>query len=742
MLAVATVSMMLSLAIWSWFSMQAHELETREIFAQESDSAAMTFVQRESFSVLLKVEQWADNRTSAREVQISRAMLGQRLGVQTSSDKKTFELVSPEYRAALLDLDVFLLEVGKFEPTERMAARVSQDKTLEEFSRQTRDLSDTFQELTRAQTKATASQRASAELIQAIILMLIMSTGGALSTWITIDIVRGFRRASEVIKDKQRTLNATYERLLLVQNMDEQSRALIQAVHAGLPTADVIEELRATLNELIPDNNLSIVIEDSELNKFELRNPVLLGISDRDFSFLAARAEEVVRTALVRDKQKNDVEFAIGHDNLTRLANRVTYTAMVDEKAREVQEQGGVLGIVYFDIDRFGELNSSLGYKIGDQVLIDLAKLLSSNLLTHEYAARLSSDEFAVVGKYSSQVEARTRALALQSLLNCTLTLEGIPVVVSVSVGCASSQVGHADSAELPHCAALAMHLAKKLDQRSSFVTYSPEDHAHLMTTWQEEIGVRNALATGEFKVYFQPIVALDPLKPVGFEALLRWQRPGVGLVFPNDFLPIVNAAGLATAVGADVISESLKAWVQVLQPACSRAGLADPYISINVEAVQLQDEGFAEYLLAEIRQSGVPNHHVQIEITENALVGGQQAIDLLEKLRNSGVRIALDDFGTGYSNLGQTLNLPLDVLKIDKSLIDNIEQDVKALRMVDDVTKMAKGQDLRVTAEGIETEETAKLLREINVDYGQGYLFSKAIPAAEVEAWVKSQLV
>ena len=739
-LAAATVSMMLSLAIWSWFSMQAHELETREIFAQESDSAAMTFVQRESFSVLLKIEQWADNRTSAREVQISRAMLGQRLGVQTRSDKKTFELVSPEYRAALLNLDLFLLEVGKFKPSERMAARVAQDKQIEEFSRQTRDLSDTFQELTRAQTKAAAEQRAQAELIQAIILMLIMCTGGALSTWITFDIVRGFRRVSQVLKEKQRNVSQAHERLLLVQNMDEQSRALIQAVHAGMPTTDVIQKLTMTLNELIPDNNLVIEIEGDELTRFSMRNPVLMSISDRDFGFLSARAEEVVRTALVRDKQKTDVEFAIGHDNLTRLANRVTYTAIVDEKAREVQEQGGVLGIVYFDIDRFGELNSSLGYKNGDQVLLNLANRLSKSLLQDEAAARLSSDEFAVVGKYSSQVEARTRALTLQSVLNCTLTLEGISVAVSVSVGCASSQVGHADSGELPHCAALAIHLAKKLDQRSSFVTYSPEDHAHLMTTWQEEIAVRNALATGEFKVFYQPILALDPLKPVGFEALIRWQRPGVGLVFPNDFLPIVNNAGLAVAVGADVISESLRTWAQVLQPSFAAAGLSDPYISINVEAIQLQDDSFADFLLAEVQQAGVPNHHVQLEITENALVGGHNVIAQLERLRNSGVRIALDDFGTGYSNLGQTLNLPLDVLKIDKSLLDNIEFDSKVLRMVDDVTKMAKGQDLRVTAEGIETEAAANLLREINVDYGQGYLFAKAMPASDVATWVDSQ--
>lgn len=739
LLAAITAIMLVSLSIWSWVSVQAQGNERQHIFSTESDSSAMTFVQRESFSLLLKIEQWVDHQVSGRDVQIARALLGQRLSVRTQSGSTTFEITSPEYRQALSNIDPFLTRLPTITEDAHLQQRIIASPFLEEFSRQTRDLSDTFQELTRKQLQSAVTERANAELIHSIILALILMTGGTLAVWITFDIVRGFRRASELIRHRQHNLDVAHQRLLLVQTMDERSRELIQQVHGGLDKEKAIKQLRHILDSLVPGNDLSIETGGSELIKFDLKNPPELGISPRDFEFMKARATEILVMVLMRDQQLQDVDYALRHDNLTGLANRGAYSAMVELKAKEVNKTGGVLGIVYLDIDRFGELNSSLGYQVGDQVLVNISYLINDSLQSSEFVSRLSSDEFAVLGIYKNESEARSRALALQNLLNTDIKLVDNTATISVSVGCAISQVGHADPAELPRCAALAMHLAKKMDQRSSFVTYNSDDHAHLMTMWQEEIAVRNALATGEFKVHFQPIVLLDPRVPVGFEALLRWERPGVGLVSPADFLPIVNSAGLAVSVGGDVINQSLAAWSQNIQPAFKAAGLSDPYISINVEAIQLEDEGFADYFLSELAQSKVPNHHVQIEITENALIGGASVFEQLERLRNTGIRVALDDFGTGYSNLGQTLNLPLDVLKIDNSFVDDIDTDSRKMRMLEDVTKLAKGQNLRVTAEGVETEAAAKLIQSISIDYGQGYLFGKAMPPAEIQNWVKN---
>lgn len=741
MLAIATAGMIISLAAWSFVSLQAHESDKRQIFAQESDSAALTFVQRESFNVLLKFEQWAAGQRTARDVQISRAMLGQRLGVETESGIKTFDIASQDYRDALADIDPLIRELGNQPSEERVALRRAWNPMLETFSEQTRALSETFQTVTREKVQAAANERASAELIQTVILTLILLCAGALSTWITFDIVRGFKRASRLISDRQKKVDESLSRLLLVQNMDERSRELIQDVHEGMGAEEALKKLRKILRDLMPGSVLDVELFGFEVHKFEMRLPESVKISERDFEFLRDRSLEVLSTALVHDQQKQDMRYALEHDNLTGLANRTAFSAVVQEKSRLVNQKGGVLGLIYVDIDRFGDLNSSLGYQAGDLVLVNTGFRISDEILSNEFAARLSSDEFAIVGVYKNEIEARSRALAIQKHLTFETPIAETTASITVSMGCAISVPAHADEQELPRWAALAIHLAKKQDRRSSFVTYNSDDHSHLMTSWQEEIAVRNALATGEFKVYFQPIVSLDNRLPVGFEALIRWDRPGVGIVAPDNFLPLVSSAGLATAVGADVIVQSLRGWQQVLQPACAAIGVSEPYISINLDAMQLQDAGFVNFVLGEIAHTKVPKHCVQLEVTEHTLVGGDEAIARLVALRESGIKIALDDFGTGYSNLGQTLQLPLDVLKLDKSLLHGIEDEDKAFRMVEDISKMAQGQDLVVTAEGIETERIAGILARMNVNSGQGYLFGRAMPAAQIHDWIAKYL-
>lgn len=738
LLAVATAGMIVSLAAWSFVAMQAHATDKSQIFAQESDSAALTFVQRESFNVMLKMEQWVAGQRTARDVQISRAMLGQRLGVETESGLKTFETVGGAYRLALANLDPLIRDLANVSLEERTALRREWNPILETFSVQTRGLSETFQNITREKIQQTANERANAELIQVVILTLILIFAGALSTWITFDIVRGFKRASRLISDRQKKVDDSLARLLLVQNMDERSRELIQAVHDGLGPQEALHTLKRIVTDLLPGSVLDIRISGFEVEKFEMSIPPELMISERDIEFMRDRSLEVLSTALLHDQQKQDIKYALQHDNLTGLANRTAFTSVVQEKAKVVNQRGGVLGLVYVDIDRFGDLNSSMGYQAGDLVLINTGFRISDVTHSNEFAARLSSDEFAIVGVYKNEHEARARALSLQKHLTFDMPIEDASASITVSMGCAISAPAQADDQELPRWAALAIHLAKKQDRRSSFVTYNSDDHSHLMTSWQEEIAVRNALATGEFKMFFQPIISLETRMPVGFEALIRWDRPGVGIVTPDNFLPLVNSAGLATAVGADVIVQSLRGWQQVLQPACAAIGVEDPYISINLDATQLQDAGFVNFVLGEIAHSNVPMHCVQLEVTEHALVGGEEVIQRLNDLRKTGIKIALDDFGTGYSNLGQTMQLPLDVLKLDKSLLQGIEDEDRALRMVEDITKMAQGQNLVVTAEGIETERIATILAGMQVDRGQGYLFGRAMPASEIQAWAE----
>lgn len=209
----------------------------------------------------------------------------------------------------------------------------------------------------------------------------------------------------------------------------------------------------------------------------------------------------------------------------------------------------------------------------------------------------------------------------------------------------------------------------------------------------------------------------------------------------PDQFLPIVNRAGLTVELGSEVLRESLGAWSRSIASAFAKAGLPAPYVSINVEAPQLEDAAFADFVLAQAAKAHVPNSSIVLEVTERTLAGSDVVMAQLEKLRQAGVRIALDDFGTGYSNLGQAQKMPLDILKIDKSFLENIDTDERSHRMVSDVTNMAKGQNLKVTAEGIESGLVGRLLAGMKVDSGQGYHFSKALPEADLEAWVRQAI-
>jgi diguanylate cyclase (GGDEF)-like protein len=399
----------------------------------------------------------------------------------------------------------------------------------------------------------------------------------------------------------------------------------------------------------------------------------------------------------------------------------------------------GVTAIMLIDIDRFRDVNSSLGYVSGDILLREVAGKLESFAQNGEKIARLSGDEFGLTGKYASRGAAEARARELLSHLKFNTKLAGLDSTVSSSIGVAISDADITDTEELSRCATMAIYLAKADGDRSSLTVFAADEHQALLRTWQEEIAVRNALRAGEFVMHFQPIVSLELHKPVGVEALIRWQRPGHGLVPPDQFLPIVNRAGLTVELGAEVIRESLAAWSRTISRAFENRQLGVPYVSINIEVAQLEDPLFVDFVLSQAAQAKVPTSAIVLEVTEHTLAAGDLVLGQLEKLRANGIRIALDDFGTGYSNLGQAQKMPLDILKIDKSFLDEIEKDERSMRMVSDVAALAKGQNLKVTAEGIETAEVAHLLGKTDVDSGQGYLFSRPISESDLSTWIEN---
>lgn len=210
--------------------------------------------------------------------------------------------------------------------------------------------------------------------------------------------------------------------------------------------------------------------------------------------------------------------------------------------------------------------------------------------------------------------------------------------------------------------------------------------------------------------------------------------------MMPDEFLPTINRAGLASEVGNDVLIKSLECWVSTINPITEEHAGQRMYVSINTEAVQLEDAGFADFVIGTAGRLGVPMDAIVLEVTEHALSSGEVVISQLQRLRSLGARVALDDFGTGYSNLGQAKKLPMDILKIDKSFLEGIEDDIKSQRMVADVTQMAKGQNLKVTVEGVESYAVRDILRTMGINNIQGWLYSKALPPEALASWLRER--
>jgi len=284
----------------------------------------------------------------------------------------------------------------------------------------------------------------------------------------------------------------------------------------------------------------------------------------------------------------------------------------------------------------------------------------------------------------------------------------------------------------------MAIYLSKAPDDRAQFVTYDPDQHQAMLNNWYEELAVRNALRSGEFKVFYQPIVRLDDRSLVGVEALVRWDRPGLGLVYPGDFLPTVQRAGITVELGWQILEMALSAWTNVVSPLTDDG--QSVYLSVNVDAAQLADPNFAEFVIAAVQRNQVDARNLVLEVTEGTLVQDSLALEQLKQLNDYGIHIALDDFGTGFNNLGQIHNLPVDLVKIDRSFLNIDHITPKNVALIKDILAIAASINASVVVEGIETEQVADVLSDLGCRMAQGYLFSKALPEEQLEIWLKAR--
>lgn len=714
------------------------QFERQQLLSDESDANSVMAVQRESFNVALALSEWGHGATRARDVQIARALLGTRLTVITRSGTTTLENAGPAYAEALRDLDVYLLRLGDVEGADQMRLLAEAQPTVDLFLSETRALSDTFQRLGREQIETILAERARLQTWQRGLQLVTILLLGLLSFSIVVAVGRGYRRVSEQLATQRRELEIAELRYALVRDLDRLLDPIERSIDEGAQASEVLGSLTAILHGLHPDlrwriPGLSSVPNEVVTVELSERSDGLL--TPGDLKVLAGRAQDMIEAVRRRDHVLLSIESERRRDPLTTLANRLGFNEAVGRTMRE--HSGRPVAVVLVDLDHFGDINGALGFAGADRVLIDVAGRLMAlgDAARGATVARIAADEFGIVLPLDGPAE--TLARRVQSTCAFLSDAGGVEAAVTASVGVAVGVHPQVDDAELLRRAAVAILLAKQSD-RAGLVQFDPAVHAELSTSLDDELAVRNALRSGEFVMHYQPIVQLDGGAPIGCEALVRWDRPGVGLIGPGEFLPLIERSGFAVEFGLEVLGEVLRAWSEGLRAAFAGCPDPGPYVSVNVDAPQLADPGFEAYVMSALQRFGVAPRDLVLELTEHEAVA-EEHMAMLTRLRSFGVRIAVDDFGSGFSSLGQSTRLPLDLLKLDRSFVQSLRGDAREQQLFADIAGMGRTLGLELTAEGIETDDVAAILRAAGIRHGQGFLYSRAIPSAALIAWIKA---
>jgi predicted signal transduction protein with EAL and GGDEF domain/DNA-binding response OmpR family regulator len=458
----------------------------------------------------------------------------------------------------------------------------------------------------------------------------------------------------------------------------------------------------------------------------------------------------------VRKETEREMLRLAYFDRLTGLPSRSMLELVLDQEIPRAHLNGQTVTLVYIDLDLFSRVNNAMGHSAGDAVLRQVAArlgrlvtaptpqyLLERLSLTMELSgdwcgglvARLGADTFAVLLTANGDAEERARELAsaARQLFQQPFLYRGQEVFVTASLGTSRSDSANCPAEMLLQQADMALREAKQHGRNDV-----REYHRGLVTRVSAQMSIqsdlRKAIRRGEFMVYYQPKVATRTGAVTGFEALIRWQHPTRGRVSPGEFVNVAEETGQIVEIGR---------WV--LQAACYQfrlwleRGLVDGRIAVNLSARQFREPNLTETVLTALQQSGLEAKYLELEITEGILMSDPRASDIIAELRDHGISIALDDFGTGYSSLSYLTQFPIDTLKIDRSFVTDIAYESEQAAIVTAVTSLSHRLNLKVVAEGIETEAEWQVISDLSCDEVQGFLICKPLPANEIEQWLQA---
>ena len=421
-------------------------------------------------------------------------------------------------------------------------------------------------------------------------------------------------------------------------------------------------------------------------------------------------------------------------DALTGLANRHQLALALADAIAQSGRRTASLGLLVLDLDRFMQINDSLGQQGADRVLLDCADRIRAVARQGNVLARIGGDQFALVLLDADGVAAEAAARRLLDAVSQTCTVDGLSFTLTGSVGVAMYPQDGGDGEQLIRHAESAMRRAKQ-GGRACFRFHQAQQDADMRQRMRLDHSMRQALASQQFRLHYQPQICLRSGRMIGAEALIRWRDPELGEISPGQFIPVAEDTGLIIAIGDWVLVQAVR------QAAEWRAsGLVMP-VSVNVSALQFQQDDFIDRVDAVLREHALPGVLLELELTESILVhDADEALVRLSRLAGLGVRLAIDDFGTGYSSLAYLKRFPIERLKIDRSFVKGVPGDDSDCAIVRAVVQLAQALGLKVIAEGVETEPQRAFLQELGCDEFQGFLYAPALDPASFEKRLRGQ--
>ena len=434
----------------------------------------------------------------------------------------------------------------------------------------------------------------------------------------------------------------------------------------------------------------------------------------------------VIEDVTERRKAALKIEHVARYDLLTDLPNRFQFQNRLDDDLAKIIEHGGSLTLMNIDLDRFKEVNDTLGHSVGDQLLLSVATRLRQCVeVDVDMVARFGGDEFCILlGSVRERADVERVAIGIVEAIQLPFSVDGHAISIGASIGLAVSPDDASAAEELIKCADLAMYRSKQIG-RDKFAWFTPSMKEELKKKRRIEMELRHALDAGELVNFYQPIVDARRGEVTCCETLLRWRHPTRGLIPPGEFIPIAEETGLIVKLGA---------WV--LRQACADA-LAWPShirVAVNLSPRQFAQRDLADMIAATLRDSGLDPDRLELEITESTLMTDSDDIDSkITKIESLGLRLSLDDFGTGYSSLGYLDRFPVKKVKIDRSFVIQMVQSPKMRAIIGAVALLARELEIDIVAEGVETHAQLAFLATKNIYLIQGYLFCRPIPFEEV---------